>query len=1167
LCYIVKSVAQGHKRFLLKFSVIAHGQPLCIKQRGRCAQAGQAQATQLVVLPVNSGNDVSKYDFQLDMQSNDSHAVLLKLIRPGSSVLEFGPADGAMTEYMAETLRCAVFIVELDESSYNNAIQYAADGYLGDIDSNEWTAKLENQSFDCILFADVLEHLVNPEAALRKAIGFLKEGGRILMSVPNIAHNAVIADLLRNRFTYRPMGLLDETHLRFFAYHSLKELLARLGLSVIEERGTCAFPEETEFANACETLPVGIGGLLQRKEFGTVYQFIFACVRTDYYRKNPENIEIKRYIGDIRRYDKLTLYIERNGQFSENVIMEKTVSDGQNDARFDLSEHNASNVRIDFGNKPCIVRLDALYLNETPEPISALPGNDAARIKNLLVFTHGDPYLFCARNDGAIQSLRVVFSLESTAELPLLELAAREIGDLNDLRTKEKSEYDAATRETDASLAAALRTIEEKAERLDEAKTELNERENELLKKENELNERESELRETKIELSERENELCETKSRFDETKTELAHYSEHYHAAIQQRNESRQLSERYKSMYESIANATFWKLTRPLRLLAGALKITVRRMPGTKNLYKTLHFLKLYGAKATAVKIKSRLSKENAYRPQSALSDTERQTQEHAAFKQIIKFSILTPLYNTPEKFLCEMIESVQAQTYRNWELCLADGSDERHSVVANICKRYAKKDGRIKYKKLEKNLGISENTNAATAMATGDYMGLLDHDDLLHPSALFEAMKAICDKNADVVYTDEDKTDERSENYFEPHFKPDFSIDYLRTINYVCHFLVFKKTLLHETGGFQSKYDGAQDHDLILRLTEKAENIVHIPKILYHWRAISDSTARDPSVKIYTSEAGIKAVTDHLTRCGLPATVAGGTVHPNIYRIHYEIIGNPLVSIIIPNKDHLSDLKKCVDSVVNKTTYSNYEIIIVENNSETTEIFDYYKIIEQQPNVKVLLFDGAFNFSRINNFAVSHATGDYIILLNNDIEVISPNWIEEMLMYAQRPDVGAVGAKLYYPDNTVQHAGVILGIGSVAGHPHKYFNRNDPGYIGRLITTQNLSAVTGACMMIPKRVYNKVNGFDERFGVAFNDVDICMRIRKEGYLIAFTPFAELYHCESKSRGTEDTPQKQKRFSEEVLLFRQLWKRELEAGDPYYNPNLTLDREDFSMR
>lgn len=551
-----------------------------------------------------------------------------------------------------------------------------------------------------------------------------------------------------------------------------------------------------------------------------------------------------------------------------------------------------------------------------------------------------------------------------------------------------------------------------------------------------------------------------------------------------------------------------------------------------------------------------------------SAISDSEasleRIIQRKRSFPRKIKFSILVPLYNTPEKFLREMIQSVQKQTYENWELCMADGSDEAHGDVEKICMEYALADSRVRYKKLPKNLGISGNTNACIEMVTGDYIALFDHDDWLHPSALYYVMQEICDKNADFIYTDEVHFHDAPADAFSPHYKPDYAPDNLRANNYICHFSVFSRQLQEKAGIFRSEFDGSQDYDMVLRLTEQAEKIVHIPKILYYWRAHKGSVADSIGAKPYVIEAGRKAVQEHLNRVGLKGTVSNAV--PCIYRIQYELTAQPLISILIPNMDHIPDLKKCIDSIQEKTTYPNWEIIIIENNSKEKATFRYYRRIQSE-RIRVVTWDGSFNYSAINNFGAQYAKGEYLLLLNNDIEIITPDWLQEMLMFAQRPDVGAVGAKLYYPDNTIQHGGVILGIGGVAGHSHNNFDRNNLGYMCRLAYAQNLSAVTAACLMLRRTVWEEIGGLDEGFRVAFNDVDLCMRIRKAGYLIVWTPFAEMYHYESKSRGTDDTPEKAKRFADEVQRFQERWAAELEAGDPYYNPNLTLDRADFSLR
>ena len=588
----------------------------------------------------------------------------------------------------------------------------------------------------------------------------------------------------------------------------------------------------------------------------------------------------------------------------------------------------------------------------------------------------------------------------------------------------------------------------------------------------------------------------------------------------------------------------------------------------------RTLVYLKKNGLRATVYRVlkgagpmpvdKRKLKKiaEDYY-----ISAQRREQEENAQFPKDIKFSVLVPLYNTPESFLKAMIESVQAQTYKNWELCLADGSDSEHSFVGEICKKYADGDRRIKYEKLERNLGISENTNACIRMATGEYIALFDHDDLLHPSALYEVMRAICEHGADFIYTDENTFSEEPRDAYNPHFKPDFSPDTLRSYNYICHLSVFSRELLDSVGYFRSEYDGSQDYDLILRLTEKAKKVFHIRKILYYWRAHKNSVAQDVGAKPYTVTAAKKALAAHLERCGLKGEVLDSSV-PTTYHIKYEIDGNPLVSVIIPNKDHTDDLDICLKSLYEKSSYKNFEVIIVENNSTEKETFEYYEAIAQKHgNIKIVKWEGNFNYSAINNFGVNYAKGEFILLLNNDVEIINGSCLEEMLMFAQRKDVGAVGAKLYYSDDTVQHAGVILGLGGTAGHAHKHFGRSHPGYMARASIAQNLSACTAACLMMRRYVFDEVRGLDESFEVAFNDVDLCMKIRKKGYLVVFTPYAELYHYESKSRGNDSTPEKLERFRGEIDRFKEKWQKQLDDGDPYYNPNLTLTRDDFSLK
>lgn len=584
-------------------------------------------------------------------------------------------------------------------------------------------------------------------------------------------------------------------------------------------------------------------------------------------------------------------------------------------------------------------------------------------------------------------------------------------------------------------------------------------------------------------------------------------------------------------------------------------------------KLCKAWRYLKKYGLHAFKSKLKDRMRARKA-NVRHRYTEAMLAAQKTAVFEKDVTFSILVPLYNTPSVFLNEMIDSVIAQTYGKWQLCLADGSDGAHSEVGEICATRAQADDRICYQKLSQNGGISENTNACLAMATGEFIVLFDHDDLLHPAALYEIMCAICNEGADLIYTDEATFEGKKPSKFvSVHHKPEYSPDTLRSYNYICHLTSFSRDLLDKVGGFRKEFDGSQDYDMILRLCEAASKIVRVPRVLYFWRSHAASVAFDISAKPHTLAAARAALTAHLQRIGLSGEVTD-SLAPSTYRIRYEIKDTPLISIIIPNMDHIDVLSRCIESVEALSTYPHFEILLVENNSKNEETFLYYNTVcEKYANVRLIRYEGPFNFSAINNFAAKEATGKYLLLLNNDIEIITPAWLEEMLMFAQRDDVGAVGPLLYYPDNTVQHAGVILGIGGVAGHSHKYYYRGAFGYMSRLSVAQNLSAVTAACMMVDAEIFRQVGGFDETLAVAFNDVDLCMKIRQANKLIVFTPYAEAYHHESKSRGLEDTPEKIERFHRERDLFLKKWGAKLQEGDPYYNPNLSLTREDFSLR
>ena len=616
----------------------------------------------------------------------------------------------------------------------------------------------------------------------------------------------------------------------------------------------------------------------------------------------------------------------------------------------------------------------------------------------------------------------------------------------------------------------------------------------------------------------------------------------------------------------DRIRNNPLWKATAPLRRCMHFLLRQRDRLKNCGNLRGIMAKLKYKRIERKAME---------RYGTASFPDEETRKKERETVFAKRVKISILVPLFNTPENFLREMLDSVLNQTYENWELCLADGSDDGHKSVGEICLEYAKADGRgrIVYRKLAKNEGISGNTNECLKMATGEYAGLFDHDDILHPSALYEYMKAINERDADYIYCDE--TTFRSGNINQMltmHFKPDYAVDNLRANHYICHFSVFDRKLLDGTELFRTRFDGSQDHDMILRLTDRAKKVVHVPKLLYYWRSHEGSVASGIDAKPYVVEAARGAVADHLRRHGFTHfQITSTRAFETIFKIRYQIVGNPKISIVIANRDHPEDLKRCITSIMEKSTYENYEIIVVENNSRMREIFDYYETLKAFPHVQVAVYEseGRFNYSAVNNFGAQRAQGDYILLLNNDTQVITVNWMEELLMYAQREDVGAVGGKLYYGNKTIQHAGVVLGLGAhrTAGHSHYGQHRENLGYMGRLCYAQNVSAVTGACLLVKKSLFEKAGGLDESFAISLNDVDFCLKLRRMGLLNVFTPFAELYHFESVSRGLDTEGEKARRYNEESARFREKWKEVLEKGDPYYNPNFSLDRSDFALK
>ena len=635
----------------------------------------------------------------------------------------------------------------------------------------------------------------------------------------------------------------------------------------------------------------------------------------------------------------------------------------------------------------------------------------------------------------------------------------------------------------------------------------------------------------------------------------------------------SRSHEQQLEKTLSDVTNSTFWKLTWPMRYAVSK----SRQIWHTFPLFVFLHDLRAMGVEGVREQARARREYAVLFPGKTLRADRfapvellVKQASHQPGGEAGPKISIVVPLYNTPLNFLEELLDSVVNQTYRNWELCCVDAGQD--TAVGQHVQARAKADPRIRYQKLTENEGIAGNTNHGFELATGDYIALLDHDDILHPCALWYTAQAIVEQGADFVYTDEATFEGKVENVVLYHFKPDFMLDNLRSNNYICHLTTFSKVLMEQAGGGErAEYNGSQDYDLFLRLTEKARKIAHIPHALYYWRSSPNSTASDISAKTYCIDAGIAALKAHYARCGVAVddvTLIPGT--PGYYKTDYTMAHPGRVSILIPTCDHIRDLETCVESIYARTTYPDFEILLIENNSKEEQTFRSYERMQKEhpDTLKVVTWTGkGFNYSALNNFGAQYATGEYLLLLNNDTEVITPGWLEEMVMYAQQKRVGCVGAKLLYPDDTIQHAGVGFGIGGVAGHLHKYFPATSDGYMGRLNYVQDVYGDTAACLLIRKEIYDEVHGLDESYAVAFNDVDFCVRVREAGYTNVFTPFAQLYHYESKSRGMEDNPEKQKRFQGEVLRFQARWGDLLAKGDPCTNPNFDIQREDFSLK
>ncbi len=1244
---------------------------------------------------------------------NNSWTLTAELTGSNNLILEVGTSTGYLTKILRD-MGNHVIGVEIDEEAASIAEEYCDLMITGDVEAIDLDEYLGPSSIDVAILGDVLEHLKSPADMLEKVREYLKPDGCIVVSIPNVCHGDVLLSLLKGDFRYTPVGLLDQTHLRFFGFKNVVDLLTDGDYSITDVHTTRIPVGSTELGRDLGEVPRELFKFIEALPNSDVYQFVLRAKPS----KNPMNEPVPE--ADLKEIFNRTVEdllneheTHKKREIAEICAEHKEALELIRALNRDVSERDGKINEMDRELQKAQGRINELNQTafERDGRIYEIDGElqkAQGRIKELnLTASERDGRIYemdreLQKAQGRINELNQTVSERDGRIYEIdgeLQKAQGRIKELN-LTASERdgriyemdrelqkaqgriNELNQTAFERDGRIYEMDRELQKAQERINELNLTASERDGRIYELKNLLRQSESQAQRLEKEISEMRRSmlwqlLMRYHSGFVERGMPLGTRRRRYYdlglegGRILMNEGIRSFSFRIKGKLSSkipflkddlnvplfetnklntssciplsleeglsgefafpaegindirIFTATYRRtnadLTLNLKISPDGPVIRKAKVKGhaiKDNDYTSFKFkpikkipngtvlfdLKSNGEPHAAVWFdpKAKYCDLRLYRSEKlidgeiylqAFSSSNLKDRYHLwrlknepshkeldklrkaalSLKYKPKISIITPVWNTDERWLRLAIESASSQIYENWELCIADGRSEKPHVK-KVIEEYAKADPRIKVKFLSENRGIAGNSNEALSLATGEFVAFLDHDDEFAPFALYEVVKLLNENpELDYIYSDEDKIDETGKR-LDPFFKPDWSPDMFLSCNYLCHLSVIRKSVVDDVGGFRRGYDGSQDYDLFLRVIEQIDNdrIAHISKILYHWRIIPESAASSCQAKPYAYIAGKKALKDAMERRGIDIDGVFSGLADGVYRVKYKISDeNPKVTIVIPTKDKVEVLKTCVNSIINNTEYHNYEIIIVDNRSEEEVTHKYYADLEKNVKIKILNYEHPFNYSSINNYAVSKANSEYILFLNNDIEVMSSEWLSAMLEHIQRDGVGAVGAKLLYPNDTIQHAGVVTGIignPPIAGHAHRHFPRCHPGYFTRIQIIQNSGAVTAACMMTRKSIFEKVGGLDEKnLAVAFNDIDYCLELRKNGYLIVYTPYAEMYHHESLSRGHEDTPEKQQRFLREVAFMREKWG-DLLDNDPYYNPNLSRDKEDFSI-